>query len=258
MKALNLHLLSVDCCNHPRRVKYCDAARRQDTEERRRANGTRRPQRGSARAFANVVVNGVRGQDGGGVQSAGVATASGSRRTDAVGRTGLYRSRLHRSASTCYAALADFYARRCALVCANSRALSASGNAHSRRGRATKTALSGVRSRGFKFGATRRAARAQSRARNDGTGAFVAARAGGIRHSQVKGRTRPARVFATGEFSAFAIARRPRCTRSSRVASTSADLLRWVALASTLRLSSSSAAARLPSPSPLCRDAAIV
>ena len=148
MKASNPHLLSVDCQDHVKHVGRYDAARRQNTEKQRRANSTRGPQLGSARAAANVAVDGVRRQDCGGVQPTGVATASGSRRTGAIGRNGSHRSgRCGRrcltksrgrcwSNGTCVVARAYFCARRCAIVGANGRRLDTSGDAHGRRGSA--------------------------------------------------------------------------------------------------------------------------
>ena len=258
MKASNLHLLGVDCKSHVRHLKYDHAARRQDTKERRRANGTRWPQCGFARPVANVNVIGIRRQNCSGIQPNGLTASCGSRRIGALGRNGLHRSRRHWSTRARCVVVADFCAQRTAPVCANGGRLSASGNAHGRRGSATKTAVSGVRTRGLKLGTTRRAASVQNRARNVREGTFGAARAGGIRHRQVKGRTRPARVFTTPEFSAFAIARGSRCARSIRVASTSADVLKLAALTTRWSLSLPSSAARVPSFNPFRHDVAIV
>ena len=258
MKALNLHLLGVDCKGHVRHLKNDHAARRQDTKERRWANGTRGPQRGFARTFANATVTRVRRQNCGGVQPNGVATAGGSRRTGALGRNGLYRSGRRWSASPLRVTINAFGARRTAPVCAHGRRLDPSSNAHQRRGRATKTVVSRVCSRSFKFGASWRAAGAQSRARNVGAGVVGATREGGIGHCQVKGRTRPARVLTTGEFSAFAIARGPRYARPIRVASAPADLWQFAALATRWSPSSPSSAARVPSSNPFRHTVAIV
>ena len=258
MKALNPHLLGVDCKSHVRHLKYDHAARRQGTKERRRANGTRWPQCGFTRPVANVTVIGVRRQDCGGVQPNGVTVAGGSRRIGALGRNGLHRSRRRWSTSAFCVVIADFCARRTAFACANGGRLSVSGNAHGRRGSATKGTVSGVCTGGLRSGSTQRAAAAQSRARYVRAGVVGATREGGIGHRQVKGRTRPTRVFTTPEFSAFAITRRQRCARPIRVASTSADVLKFAVLSTSRSLSSPSSAARMPSFNPFRHDVAIV
>ena len=243
MKASNLHLLGVDFQHHVGHVELDDAARRQNTKERRRADGACGPQRGSPRAFAYVTVDGVWRQNRFRVQPAGIPAASGSRWTGAISRIGPHRS------GRCWrfsALLAHLRARCRATFGAHGGRLDPTGNAHNRRGRAAKAAVSGICTRGFKSGSSRGVAGAQSRARDVCERTFGVTRTGGSRHRPIEGRTRAARICTAREFSAFAITHQSRCARPVRVAATSANVLR-VGLAATLSLSAPSSASRLPS-----------
>ena len=261
MKSSGLHLIGVDYENSLIYVKQHDAARRPDSKKRQRTRGTLRPQCGLTCAVANTVADDLWRQDCGGIQSTCLAIARRTGRAGATGRAGPGRDSAHRR--SCRAKPGGETASVCIVSCADSRRSGDPKHPYGQRSGVAKTAVSGVRTRGLRLGAAQRDAASQSRARDVCDGAFSATRAGRDRHRQVQRRTCKARVFATREFSARSVTYlRTRLRGRARLAcdnkSTSANVLRWMVLTTTLLLCPSSSDSCLSSSKPFRQDVATV